>query len=411
MKCGVKLKVLQINILGATLSTGRTTREMHEYFVAHGIESFMACPTNKDCNDAFAFSSPNRIKIDYVLTMLTGKEAFFSHGATYKLLRYIKKINPDIVHIRVLHGNCIHLKKLLTFLARNDIATVVTMHDFWLMTGMCFHYTDRGCYKWETGCERCPAIKNDVRQKKFDRTPLMWNTKKKCFSSIPRLAVVGVSDWELGEIKRSFLNEASIVKRIYNWIDLDVFYPRDSSSLKSRLGLDGKTVLLGVSASWFKGDKKGFDAYLELSKHLPDSYRIVLVGEMLYEGQLPKSLISVPRIDSKKELAHYYSLADIYLNLSCEETFGKVSAEALSCGTPVVAYDATANKELVPVGGGAVVKSLAPKEIMNVIFDIVKKQKSLYIPICRKFAENNFSKDKNIKAYISIYNELLQGDK
>lgn len=407
MKSGVKLKVLQINILGATLSTGRTTREMHNYFLQNGIESHIACPVNKDCNDAFEFSSPNRVKLDYVLTMLTGKEGFFSFEPTLKLIRYIKSIKPDIVHLRVLHGNCIRLKLLLSFLAKNDIATVVTMHDFWYMTGMCFHYTLRGCNKWQTGCEKCPAMINDVRQKKFDRTRLLWDTKRKCFSAIPRLAVVAVSDWELSEIKKSFLSNALILKRIYNWIDLAAFYPRDAKSFKAKLGLSEYKCILAVSASWFSGDNKGFDTYLELAKVLPDNYRIILVGEMLSSQMLSDNIISVPRIDSKDELAMYYSLADVYLNLSKEETFGKVSAEALSCGTPLVAYNSTANKELVPEGGGAVVNSLDVNEILGAVKSILSKDKAYYTPICRAFAEKNFSKENNINEYITLYKNLL----
>jgi len=402
------VKVLQVNILGSTLSTGRTTREMHEYFEANGIQSYIACPTHKDCNDVFAFSSPTKIKIDYVLTMLTGKEGFFSYGPTQKLINYIKALKPDVVHLRVLHGNCIHLKRLLTFLAHNDIPTVITMHDFWFITGMCFHYTARGCIKWQTGCYDCPAMVDDVRQKKFDRTRLMWNNKRKCFNSIPRLAVIGVSDWEIGEIKKSFLKDALILKRIYNWVDLDVFFPQNSSNLRTKLNLDEKFVVLGVSASWFKGDGKGFDAYLNLSKVMPDNYRIILIGEMLYDEILPDNVISVSRIDSKEELAKYYSLADVYLNLSKEETFGKVSAEAISCGTPIVAYNSTANSELVPEKAGKIIYSLNANEILDAIKSIRLNNKNYYTPICRSFAEKNFNKDNNIKQYIAVYKQLIE---
>ncbi len=407
MKGGVELKVLQINILGATLSTGRTTRELHEYFLSNNIESFIACPTNKDCDDAFVFSSPNQIKIDYVLTKYTGKEAFFSAGPTNKLIKYIKKIKPDIVHLRVLHGNCIHLKKLLSFLAKNDIATVITMHDFWYMTGMCFYHTKKNCNKWQTGCNNCPAIVGDIREKKFDRTSLMWNTKRKCFNSIPRLAVIGVSDWTLSEVKKSFLRNATVLKRIYNWIDLDVFYPLDAAELKSSLGVDDNYVILGVSAAWIKGDGKGLDIYIKLAEILPEDCRIVLVGEMKYEGSLPDKIISVSSINSKTELAKYYSMADAYLNVSHEETFGKVTAEALSCGTPVVAYNATANTELVPVGGGELVNTLEADEILCAINKLRTKEKSAYTPICRAFAEKNFNKEKNIKEYLKVYDELI----
>ena len=49
--------VLQVNVLGATLSTGRTTREMHNYFLQNNIKSYIACPIGEDCNDVFVYHS------------------------------------------------------------------------------------------------------------------------------------------------------------------------------------------------------------------------------------------------------------------------------------------------------------------------------------------------------------------
>ena len=405
------LSVLQINALGATLSTGRTTREMHNYFLENNIDSYIACPTNKDCNDAFVFNSMNFMHLDTLLTMITGLEAYHSSLQTRKLLKYISKIKPDIVHLRVLHNNCINIGMLLKYLAKHDIATVITLHDFWFMTGKCCLYTGFNCDKWQSGCGKCPALSLDKRRMLFDRTAYMWKNKSKWLSAIPRLAVVGVSDWTVEEANKSYLKNASIVRRIYNWIDLSVFYPRDTEELRKKLGLEDKFIILGVSTFWKPGDRKGFDYYLELSKTMPDNYHIILIGQMNYDGELPSNITSISRTDNTDELAMYYSLANVYLNLSLQETFGKVSAEAVSCGTPVVAFDSTANKEIVPNGGGMLIDALECDKMLLALNEIGKKTKIEYIDICRKFAEENFEKVANIKEYINLYNELIKGEK
>lgn len=401
------MKVLQVNILGATLSTGRTTREMHTYFKAHGIESHIACPLRRDCEDAFVFSSKLEVKADYVLTKYTGMEAQLAILPTLRLIRHINRIKPDIVHLRVLHGNCIHLKMLLSYLAKKDIATVITMHDFWYMTGMCFYYTDKHCDRWKTGCGNCPGIPNDIREKKFDRTRTLWRRKQRGFGAIRRLAVIGVSDWVTREVKQSLLASAKLIRRIYNWIDLSTFRPMDGSSLRKAHNLDGKFVILAISAAWRTGDCKGLEYYLQLANEMPDHYRILLVGDMCYDGDLPDKVIAINRTDSKEQLAQYYSMADVYLNLSEQETFGKVSAEAVSCGTPVVAYDVTANGEIVAPDGGIKIQTRDSSNILKALKKIEKTGKAQYQPICRKYAEENFDMETNICQYLDVYQELL----
>lgn len=401
------MRVLQINVLGSTLSTGRTTRELHHHLQKRGEESYIACPTNRDSDDVFTFSHELLVKIDYVMTKYSGLDARHSVFPTLKLIRYIKKIKPDIVHLRVLHTHCLHIGMLLSYLARQNIATVVTLHDFWYMTGMCCHYVDYPCDRWKTGCGNCPGIPTDPHEKKFDRTAYLWRCKKKEFSGIPRLAVVGVSDWVTRSVKHSLLSEAAIIRRIYNWIDLETFTPRDGSQMRRKLGLEGKYVVLAVAATWVKGYWKGLEHYIALAEQMPEHYRIVLVGEMQYTGELPANIISIPRTDDEDKLAIYYSMADVYLNLSRAETFGKVSAEAVACGTPLIAYGVTANPEIVPPGAGATIPELSVEVILRALSALEQQPKERYTPICRQFAQRHFDMETNAESYLSLYNELL----
>lgn len=75
----------------------------------------------------------------------------------------------------------------------------------------------------------------------FDRTSKMWNDKKRLWLSIPNLAVVGVSDWITNEAKKSpMFKNAKIIRRIYNWIDLDVFKPANADDIREKYGLTDK---------------------------------------------------------------------------------------------------------------------------------------------------------------------------
>ena len=211
------------------------------------------------------------------------------------------------------------------------------------------------CYKWQSGCFNCPKIKDDNVSWFFDFTKKMWRDKEKCWLSVPRLAVVGVSDWITNEAKKSpMFKNAKIIDRIYNWIDLDSFSPTDTLAAKEKLGLTGKKILLGVSSGW--SNKKGLDKFIELASVLKEDERIVLVGN-LPKISIPDNVICVKETNDVEVLSTYYNAADVFLQFSQQETFGKVVAEALACGTPVITNKYTANPELVDDSCGMILSS------------------------------------------------------
>lgn len=402
-----KLTIVQINALGKTRSTGRTTWEMHEYFEKNGIKSYIATADGRDCPEGYAVSSMPFMHLDTVMSILTGLECYHSTLHTQKFLNYLDKIKPDVVHLRVLHNSFINLKMLLKYLAENNIATVVTLHDFWFMTGKCCYYTELDCNRWQTGCYDCPAMATDARRRLFDRTPKMWRDKKAWFEKIEKLAVIGNSQWTTNEARSSFLQNAKIVDCVYNWIDFEEFYPRTENIVRKELGLENKKIILGVSTFWEENSTKGFSSYLELAKSMPENYHILLVGTLKSDVELPHNVTVLPATNDKERLAQYYSEADVYLNLSERETFGKVSAEAVSCGTPLIALNNTANPEIVPEGAGEVIDSADAQTILSALDRLFAKEKSEYVDKCIEHTRKNFDKQKNIEKYIEIYNKLL----
>lgn len=402
------LTIVQINALGKTTSTGRTTREMHEYFIENGYNSYIATACNKDCSDGFAISNMHAMHFDVLLTLITGKEADHSFIPTQRFLRFLDRVKPDIVHLRILHNSYINFYQLLDYLAKHDIATVITLHDMWMITGHCCHYLSFGCNKWITGCYDCPELKTLKRKPLFDRTKWMWNKKYSGFKQIKRLAVVGNSEWTTNEARKSIVKDVSVVKCIYNWIDFSKFYPREQTIIRNRYGLMNKIILLGVSVFWSENDKKGFNAFLELAKELDNDYSIILIGQINYLKEIPSNIICVGTITDAEILADYYSEADIFLNLSEAETFGKAAAEAICCGTPVIALNNTANPEIVPPGAGCLVESSEVNSLKCAISQIVIHDKDYYRKICIEYARERFDKEKNIKQYIHLYKSLVE---
>lgn len=338
------------------------------------------------------------------MSRLTGRQGYFSYFSTKKLLRRIKKIRPDIVHLRVLHSNCLHIPTLLTFLAKNNIPTVLTLHDCWFFTGHCCYFIDANCNRWTKQCGHCPELHAWNQSWFFDRTRNNLVDKKELFSKINRLAVIGVSDWVTNFIKDSILKNATIVERIYNWIDIETFKPT-KSNIREKLGLESDFIVLGVAQNW--GIQKGIDDIIIVAEQLPE-YKFWLIGNISKNYfPLPANVRIIGTLSSVRDLVEYYSTADVFFNPSTRETFGKVTVEALSCGTPVVAYNLTATPELVRSDCGFIVEQGDYNAVIEALKTVRMKGKEKYSDSCRRFAVSNFSSTKLMSDYLDLYQRLL----
>jgi len=400
------MKVLLINAVSGIRSTGRLCVQIADYLNTNGIEAFIAYSAGTPYQKGYKMGTPLEIKLHGLYSRVFGTQAYFSKRGTRKLLRYMDKLKPDVVHLGNLHSNYINLKMLLNYLAEHDIATVLTLWDCWFFTGKCCHYAAVNCSKWQSGCYDCPRLKAENPSWFFDRTKKMYRDKKMLFGKIPRLAVVGVSDWITNEAKKSFLACARDVVRIYNWINLDVFKPTETDHLRRRFGLENLFVILGVASGWAKS--KGLGEFIELAGLIPDDMKIVLVGGLSPEIKLPGNIIQINETNDVDELAEYYSMADVFVNFSKIETFGLVTAEALACGTPAIVMDSTANPELVGNGCGFVADIDDVKGVLRYIDEVRNRGKESFSGKCIEYTRNNFKKDERIRDYTDVYRSLLQ---
>lgn len=422
------MKVLQVNAVYGAGSTGRLVSELAAGLEHRGIQSRVAYAIGAQTDLGFIIGGKAERVVHALGSRITGKQAYFSRQGTRSLLRYIDEESPDVVHLHNLHSNYIHLPMLLSYLAERDIATVLTLHDCWFFTGKCVYYTSDGCERWKTGCGSCPRLHKDNPSWGVDATASMWADKLRLFRRIPRLAVVGVSDWITGQAEQSLLAGACSIRRIYNWVDLETFRPCEGGGVRDRLGMRDAFVILGVASKWSDPGgtaDKGLAEFVALAKLLEtkagitqasggsaDLFRpmIVLVGELGSRRTLPSGVQCVGATNNPAELAEYYVAADVFLQLSREETFGMVTAEALACGTPAIVYESTANPELIGEGCGHVVKAGDLSQVLSSIRAVRAAPRLSAAASCRAFACENFSMEDQISSYVSVYRDLCRHD-
>ena len=400
------MKLLQINTTVNYEATGRIAEEIGQTAMAHGWESHIAYGrfSNGSRSHVFKIGTQRDVYIHKLHSFLLDRHGLASKRATRELTAYIESVSPDIVHLHNLHGFYLNYPILFRCLSQLDVPVVWTLHDCWAFTGHCSHYDYAKCYRWKTHCHDCPQKRSVYPPSWFaDRSARNFRDKKRWFTSLNDMTIVPVSVWLAGEVKDSFLGKYPI-HLIHNGINTDAFSPQPVN--KKDFGLENKFVILGVSNFWTW--RKGLDDFGQLRTLLPEEFAIVLVGLTSKQiSALPEGIVGIPRTSSLRELAEYYSLADVFVNLSVEETLGMTTIESQSCGTPAVVYDVTACPETVSSESGFVVSPHDLSRVVEIIYKIKEQGKSSYAVACRRWIEKNFDKRDRYMEYLRLYDDLL----
>lgn len=400
------MRILQINAVLEYGSTGRNAIELSDYLEKNGHESWVAySKCLKPIKNSYRINSDFDVKFHGLMSRITGLQGYFSYFATKRLIKFMNEKQFDIVVLGNLHSNFLNIPMMFKYLVDNKVPVVIVLHDCFMYTGKCCHYTEDNCYKWQTGCYDCNFFRKNNPSWFFDKTKKIYNMKKGYYDKIEQLGVVGVSNWITKEAKNSILKNAKIIKSVYNWVDLEVFRPH-TNDLKYKYKLNDKFVILGVASGWSK--EKGIDLFYKLSDVLPRNYHIVLVGKNVNKKRTD-NITYIDETHDVFELAEIYNMADVFLNLSIEESFGKVSAEALSCGTPIITTNTTANPELLGENCGYILENFNIDTILKSINKVKSNKKEFYTNFTRKFSEENFDKSKNLQKYLEIFEEILKG--
>lgn len=400
-------KLLQIDSCLGILSTGRITESIAALATVKGWDCYIAHGARcigETRQTHYQITKKFDEYVHYAQSLLFDSHGLHSTAATRRLVKWIDSIKPDVINLHCIHGYHLNYKVLFEYLNAHDIPVVWTFHDCWAFTGHCGHFVSAECNKWKKECHDC-ALKGEYPKSiGFDRSRENFRLKKELFLSVPNMTIVPVSYWLNDVVKQSFFKNVPS-RVIYNGVDTEVFQNR-KSNLRHELGLEGKVVLLGVASAW--SETKGLSDYIMLSKTLSERYKIVLIGVSdKLSKQLPSNIVCIGRTSNSIQLAEYYSMADIVMNLSYAETFGLTTAEGMACGTPGIVYNRTASPELVTPETGFIVEAGDFNALENAIYQIGEKGKEHYSSACRERAMEYFEKNKRFSEYVDLYEKLL----
>lgn len=404
----IKKKLLQINSVINSGSTGRIAEDIGVKAMDNGWESYIAYGRNDGQSLSNKIKIGNKWDIRWhgVQTRLFDRHGFASKKATVKLVKQIQKIGPDIIHLHNLHGYYLNIEILFNYLADADIPIVWTLHDCWPMTGHCPYFSYVKCDRWKTHCHNCPQKTNYPSSLCLDRSSQNHKLKQRFFCSVKNMTIVPVSNWLSDIVSKSYFRSYPH-RVIHNGVNTNIFsLDKDGTNVRVKYHLQNRMVLLGVAGVW--EERKGLRDFIELSRKIPEDVSIVLVG--LTEKQireLPPNIIGIKRTESIYELAELYNAADLFVNPTWEDNFPTTNLEALACGTPVLTYATGGSVEAVTHDTGFVVEQGGIDGILRCVETIKGSKKASYSVACRKRAVENYNKDDRYNEYIRLYEELL----
>jgi hypothetical protein len=205
-------------------------------------------------------------------------------------------------------------------------------------TGGC-HFS-AGCNGFRHRCGNCPQIAGSADD---DITAKTLEMKRQLYAGL-NLHVVAPSRWLSDEAQRSIaFAEAASHQVIPYSLDTKRYSPVDRIAARRALNLDPEKKIVLFGAASIGNRRKGLHELLEAWADLPaDSVQGLMFGSgeapVIGDGQAPIKHLGF--IGEPEQLRLAYSAADVFVLPSLEDNLPQTGLEAMSCGTPVVAFDA-----------------------------------------------------------------------
>lgn len=404
------MKVLQVNCVYGTGSTGKITKDIHLGLTRQGHESVVCYgrlePTRDDgviriCSDLYA-------KANGLLVRFSGLMYGGCRLSTARLIRFIQKEKPDVVHIQCINNHIVNIYQLIRWLKENHIKTIATLHAEFMYTANCPHAYD--CDRWQVGCGSCPRWREETRSYAGDRTAESFRRMKEAFEGFGEdMTVVSVSGWLDDRAAKSPILQGIPRTVIRNGVDTEIFRHTEKQAARTELDLPDGPVVFHATAEFSDApdNNKGGAYVLELARRMKDVRFLVACNRHSVSGGVPENVTILGSVRDQRSLAKYYSAADVSLVTSRRETFSMPCAESLCCGTPVVGFRAGAPETISLKAYSEFVEFGDTDALEAVLKGWLKKEVDR--SRLAELAAQTYSRETMIEQYIQAYRRLACG--
>lgn len=393
------------------------TRRIHEGLRRIGVRSRLLVQHEREGGPGI-FGPPSKLRTAYSLARIAtdplplqpfspGDRPFSVNWLPDDVHRQVERLDPDLIHLNWV-GDGFFSPTTLAQFAR---PIVWRFPDMWPMTGGC-HYAD-GCGRFEDACGSCPQLDRGFR---YDPTWYTHRQKRQGLADAD-VTVAAPSMWLAEQAERSSLFGDRRIEVIPNGLDTDLFRPYDTDFARDVFGVDAdRDVILFGSVGPTSNPRKGFDSLHSAVRSLAadrdgDDVEVVVFGadEPDNPPDFGFDTRYVGYLNDAESLALLYAAADVMIVPSKYEGFGQTVTEALSCGTPVVAFDATGPSDTVDHREtGYLAEPYDSADLATGIDWVLREGRSEGLgETARERAVERYALETVAEQYRSLYEELL----
>jgi glycosyltransferase involved in cell wall biosynthesis len=320
-------------------------------------------------------------------------------------------LDADIIHLHWTNSGFLSIKDLKKLLALNK-PVIWTLHDMWAFTGGC-HYSGP-CKHFKNQCGNCYFLREPQDN---DLSHDGWLLKRDMLSVAQNLSIVTCSHW-LGEVAmKSTLLRGFIIQAIPNPIDTKLFVTKDKAAARAKWGIkaDAKIVLFG--AANINHVRKGISYLIDALNLLKtenagtENVEVVIFGKNKHfdTSTLPFPVYQLNTITSPTDLADIYSMADVFVSPSTEDNLPNMIMEAMSCGTPVVAFNTGGIPDLIDHQvNGYMAEFKSFTDLAMGIKDVLNSANhDRYATAARDKVKRMFNNEKVARQYMQLYQSVL----
>jgi glycosyltransferase involved in cell wall biosynthesis len=337
-------------------------------------------------------------------------------------LRRSGLLDADLIHVH----DITELMSARSLLWLSHIRPVIwTLHDFSPLTAGCIYPFDKeplGCRRWRVGAEGCGSD-CPIRTQRlypfgglFNGVKTLWK-RKALLAEHGRLTLTSPSTWLADEVAQSILYAGRRPQVIFNGIDVAGKYrnlPKSRARVESAIPGDRLVIALiaGDLTDRNKGFAWGVEALEKLPKVLRDRALALCIGK-LPSNAPPPSLAGLPvswtgYVEDSRRMAQLLSAADLLLYPALADNQPLAVIEAMSCGTPVFAFQTGGIPEIIGREGGVVV----PRKDTSAMARAIAKaaEKDIFTALgetARRRAVEYFGRDRMVRDFISLYQQVL----
>lgn len=325
----------------------------------------------------------------------------------FNVMRHSLCQEADIIHLHYTNQGYISLYSLRK-LQQAHKKVVITLHDIWHIAALCHYTPDTYSFGFELATPCAKGLLSRFFAKRiFDKKKKLYSKLYPCF--------VGCSEWITGVARRSRLSQYSNIVAIPNIPDTQHFHPIEKKKAREVLSLPCDRAIVLYGAANTSDVRKGYKemkasiksfANMEIAKERKPI--LVVFGkansELFSKELLGVEVKLVGFVSNSREMALYYSAADLFLTTALEENLPNTLIEAQLCNRPSVAFAVGGIPEIITSAKeGLLAKPYDTEEVALAIAQLLENlpredDKSIAEKAIERYCEKNI-----VERYVAVY--------